>query len=459
MPLPPGAQPNPNLRGLMRFSLNLFIWFTVSCSAGVIPAHNQSLTVASGLPCRDGLNLWLCPWSGYWTDAGATPAASSSVIYQWNDLSGFTNHMMQPNSSLRGYINPVDWSLLLPFQGSAYYSNGISFSGSRRSYTFATSTRSFSLQYPGCSISASNKDPSILPNYGNICVSAQGNGLFQQNATNSTDVSQAVVFLTGSAVAQSLQYGPVTMSAGTNGATTWRGSQLGRYFDYGLSFNGKISQVLAWNRPLSATEISAVTRWLYDLNPHTTNYLRRIVCDGDSITAGYFATNVLTFPYQLQQLEGDKSRVFNSAHHGYKIGDCINNAANFVSPIYVSGLTNYCVLMIGINDLVSGSGNDGPTIYASMGTYLSARTATGFKSIIQTVLPFAGATVAQESNRVVLNSLILGNTSNWFAVVDPASDSHMTNPANTTYYLDGKHPTAAGFGVMASILNAALSGF
>lgn len=42
-----------------------------------------------------GLQLWLAPESGKFTDAGTTPATDGQAVYQWNDQSGNGNHCVQ----------------------------------------------------------------------------------------------------------------------------------------------------------------------------------------------------------------------------------------------------------------------------------------------------------------------------------------------------------------------------
>lgn len=437
----------------MRYSLSLLLLVT-SLVHGAVPLQNQSLTVASGLPCRDGLSLWLSPWTGYWSDAGVTPAVITNTIYQWNDWSGNGKHCLQPTANLRPSLC-TDWSVLFPFLGLKYWTNGVSVN--TRSYTIIQLANQFSsVDGNGCVFGASgvssDHSPSLFVTYALDPRHALAFNGGTGNNTNYPPVDPVPCALYGGASA-SKDYCETLASVASFGAATAGTStaaEVGRYYNYGLQLNGSIKHLLIWNRVLATNEINAVFNWLYDLVPSHRTFLRRVLCTGDSLTAGYLTTDVQTYPYQLQQLEGVRSRVWNVGIHAQVISgqatvDALANAA----------LTNYLVTWCGVNDL-SGGATAG-ACWTNILNFCSNRTTAGWKPVVLTVTPNSGFNAAKESNRVALNNLILGGASNFFGVVDVAADSRLTNAADTTYYADGLHMTKTGYGVVAALVNAFLS--
>lgn len=74
-----------------------------------------------------------------------------------------------------------------------------------------------------------------------------------------------------------------------------------------------------------------------------------------------------------------------------------------------------------------------------------------------TVPPSTWFNGAQETQRQLLNSLIL-NSTQFDAVVDIAGIPEAANPADLTYYSDGLHPTAALASLFADETASAILG-
>jgi hypothetical protein len=77
-----------------------------------------------------------------------------------------------------------------------------------------------------------------------------------------------------------------------------------------------------------------------------------------------------------------------------------------------------------------------------------------------TITPSTLLGAPEEAQRVALNPLILADASHAFdATVDLAGDTHLSNNADTTYYSDGTHWTAAGASIAYTLINAAVAGW
>lgn len=115
------------------------------------------------------------------------------------------------------------------------------------------------------------------------------------------------------------------------------------------------------------------------------------------------------------------------------------------------------VMTGGTSDIWSGGDNDTAAVaFANMETYAASARALGVDSIVATtVTPASIFDGDDETQRLALNSLILGSSA-WESVVDLASEPELSNPANTTYYSDGLHWTAAGAAVAGAAIQPAV---
>ena len=89
--------------------------------------------------------------------------------------------------------------------------------------------------------------------------------------------------------------------------------------------------------------------------------------------------------------------------------------------------------------------------------YIQAMQAAGFsKVIVGTAIArtFAGSAqdkIDKEAERIVYNQLIRDNAAaNNYVVLDFAGLSEMSVSTNTTYFVDGVHPTRTGYNVMGT---------
>lgn len=245
----------------------------------------------------------------------------------------------------------------------------------------------------------------------------------------------------------------------SNGST-YTGVALGRNIrDADEIFKGDIYEVLIYTPAQSTEDLDATRTYLkskYSVKADgsTTEYTSgQIVIDGDSITAGYGAVNNKSYGRQTAELKPNW-KVMTLGVVGDTISgltakatkiDAIKNTSKYSS--------NVLMILIGRNDVKT---QDAATVYANLVTYCQARVAAGWTVWVGTVI---GTTVTAEQAKIVtLNNSIrssLITDAGIAKVIDFAAHADLddaTAAANTTYYTDGTHPTAAGYTIMANIL-------
>jgi lysophospholipase L1-like esterase len=168
-----------------------------------------------------------------------------------------------------------------------------------------------------------------------------------------------------------------------------------------------------------------------------------LVCDGDSLTAGYFnSLNYGNYPMQLGQLINAIS-VTNLGVAGATISPGANSIQNHNVPAIISGIENVLSLFAGTNDLILGIPVS--TITSSLFTYVAAKTTLGYLVTVCT-LPksnYAGNPSNYDSNRALVNGYIRAN----FKFVDLDADPRLANPTPITS--DGLHYNNIGYGYVA----------
>ena len=125
---------------------------------------------------------------------------------------------------------------------------------------------------------------------------------------------------------------------------------------------------------------------------------------------------------------------------------------------WFSGITGTKVLMIflGANDMGDGAS----TFEANLKAYCLARKAAspGLKVVVATLLPQTAS--GFNAFKDAVNTLIYADHSFYDALADFAANATMgcdtTCAANTTYFSDGEHPTAAGHAILGPIAQAAI---
>lgn len=169
-----------------------------------------------------------------------------------------------------------------------------------------------------------------------------------------------------------------------------------------------------------------------------------LVCDGDSITEGFEGTpytSLLPFPTNWT--------IINNGIGGATLSDMRADAPTNVDVHYDPAVQNIVIIWGGTNDFAA-TGSTVAEVYAILQGYCADRHAVGWKVIVTTMLsrtstnPVGGETLDTDKN--AYNALIRAN---WPSFADGISDVAANanlgadgSYANTTYFVDGIHPTS-----------------
>jgi lysophospholipase L1-like esterase len=251
-----------------------------------------------------------------------------------------------------------------------------------------------------------------------------------------------------------LQVAGVTQIIARDTATTAAGSAgLAGYGSYTNSTGIQVTNLVATNILLSFN----------------------VVCDGDSITAGYLLSNPYTqdWPAQTEAALGSAYVFNNFAVSGETVATMTTNAPSTIDPLVSSAYrNNIAVLFGGTNDIYFDADSDdtASTTISRVVAYCQARQAAGWQVVVTTLLPrddFPGtstlpATQAThfEARRQAFNTYIRNNWQSFAnALADVGNDPNMGqagDETNATLFTDGVHPTAAGAAIVAGYMQAAI---
>lgn len=440
---------------------------TVLACAGV-GLQARPLLLAQNPPVF-GYRLWLKRGSGLFTDAGVTPAVPGNTIYQWNDNSGNDYHVTQSTASLRPQMT-ADGSLWFP--GYDYVSGALdhrcldlhaSMSVNSRAFTLFMVSTTSSSGLDGALWQSTGLVPSLLsnehtsgPGLGTLkCW--QGGALLSSGFKNTGATNVQV--MVGRAASSELHLNEQAATLATLNSATQSGGKIGLW-NSSRWFMGTISEVLLYPSALTSAEITAVKNWLYArhaiLSPTPTTQL---VCDGDSLTSGYWATDGKNYPVQLLKGLGNW-RLLNYGIASQKLSEMITNGVANIDSVYDAGMTkNICIGWGGTNDLSSGVAP--ATVFADYKTYGNARKAAGFKFVAMTVLPRVSGSGTFEADRQTFNTSVRGDATFYDALVDVAADNRIGDAGDNldeTYYLtDHIHLNPVGYSIVAGLASAQVS--
>lgn len=189
-----------------------------------------------------------------------------------------------------------------------------------------------------------------------------------------------------------------------------------------------------------------------------------VVCEGNSLTFGAWSSDPPTksYPAQLQARLGHSWAVLNLGGNAETTEQMVfNDEATFsaiseLASRFRSARANPMidVLWEGTNSLLHH--DTGAKASRLMEQLISQREAEGFKVIVLTCLPGQSPGSWFEAQRRVYNSLILQNAAHADAVVDVASDPHLTNDLSPYYAPDHFHLNDAGYAVVAGLVSQAV---
>lgn len=221
---------------------------------------------------------------------------------------------------------------------------------------------------------------------------------------------------------------------------------------------GKMGQVLMVSRKLNDTEALQTIEML-EAKWGCAN--RVIACDGDSLTRGYGVSAAQAYPAVMQGSLGTNYDVRNFGVDSQTLATMITTAAAQIDTPFGAVLgskKNGVVCFAGTNDLYFGA--SAATTITRFQTYCAARRSAGLKVIACTIIDHAepsGSWTAADA--LTVNNSIRANYATYADVLcDLAADSRLANHADTTYFnADGVHLTAAGYAVVASLVQSAVN--
>lgn len=260
-----------------------------------------------------------------------------------------------------------------------------------------------------------------------------------------------------SATAMHAYYKNTATSFAARGAGVYPGGRIGGS-GAGLDFNyrGEKYFFAVWSRPLTDQEVTDLRANLATVFPQAVpkTFRRCIVFDGDSISEGYGATDLQNNFRQVLRALGDTSDidVYNQSVFGTLSSTLYANRVAHLSGIDMATSKNAYYIGVGSNDLNA----DVPanTIWTSyLLPSIQYAQSQGRQVIVGTVLSRSTFTAPREAERLALNNLKRTNAATYgYTVADYDTQPDLANPANTTYYLDGIHPTSLGYTRMAAVL-------
>lgn len=407
------------------------------------------------------------------TSSGDFTVDASNNISQWNDLSGNNNHLTQTGA------NTLKPQLTTDSDGNL----GVEFIKGRSGYLDIPSGIDVDARDCAIWVIASRTpdisgggfdDQSYLIGFGVVAgdVGIQANhtgldldafdgnkrasGINNQNITClmglNSDASSSDIHLNKQSAATAVQIDIDISNAG------------GRLGNHGsvtsLEWRGVIKAVLVYNVAQDALAIAQIKTWAQTTYGAGKTNTDQFAFHGDSLTSGTGVNINDSYPEQLWRLRAGNFDGINAAWPGIGVPQIITEGTADVDTFYDAATytgKKVCVLWVGTNNL--SIGQSAASILADLQTYASDRQTTGWQILVCTITPQSGITGAEETERTTLNSDIITNTGSWHdGSIDLAGNANLDDETDTTYYNgDQVHMTAAGYGVVASLVNAAIN--
>jgi lysophospholipase L1-like esterase len=224
-------------------------------------------------------------------------------------------------------------------------------------------------------------------------------------------------------------------------------------------WQARVKHFVLYDRVLDAGEVTQIMEWAtaQGVNLAPT---KNLAFEGDSICTGALADPFLGW-VPLMNLSND-IRQNNMAQSGYKLSESVAAAATEIDNRIDPSADNAVIVTCGVNDIAAG--DSAATIYANLATYGAARKTAGWDKVaIFGITPFGVTDTVRQALRTLLlaDFTVATATPNIYAAgvgvtyadfyVDIAADTTIGIFAarlDTTYYVDGLHPTNAGHVVL-----------
>ncbi len=219
-------------------------------------------------------------------------------------------------------------------------------------------------------------------------------------------------------------------------------------------WRGVINSVTIWSTPLSSVQASnatMVSRWL---NHSSEN----LIIEGDSTSQHSVGSPTISWPYHyyLQPAVSNNLVVYSVAAGGDPAANMRLTYTNQIRPLAPGAFgvdEATLVFAPGINDLLAGTA--AATIFSHVSEVVRNAAGDGFKVWLATVPPSMSYSAAQQTQRTLLNDLILTNQMTVERVLRRDVLYSITNTASgVDFAADGLHFTSDGYRKMAGLVGA-----
>lgn len=268
----------------------------------------------------------------------------------------------------------------------------------------------------------------------------------------SGSASQRILRNNGNSQTNASPYTLATTAGGYIGASsvvTTEGNEIFAFVVYGGELNSSDKALVD----------TGFKNTFHAMTPYTT----RLICDGDSITAGFTTGAYLYgYPRVISAALGKSVGLYNIAVPGQTMNTCYSNRVNVTNRYDSAYAKNLNIIFAGTNDIDNKASGTivgyGTTIFNSYTLpYIQAMQTAGFNkvfvgtAIARTWVGSAQDKIDKEAERLAYNQLIRDNAAaNNYVVLDFAGLSQMSDSTNTTYFVDTVHPTRAGYNAMGT---------
>jgi lysophospholipase L1-like esterase len=417
-----------------------------------------------------GLRLWLAADAGLYADAGVTPITDGGGVYQWNDRSGYANHLSQSTSALRPiYRATVDGDIgCVEFGNHVLERTLASFASGATALTVFAVVEQANL---GTLLSTNGTSAGLDFMFNASAVGGSGQRTFFGSAhaiygatfshptwlhelwydgAQATNAERFRFFACGRAIETAT--GALSFTGDVPAALpVAQGFRLGDAGGGSSRWSGRLRELLVYVGVPTDDAAESLRDYLQERHGQGTR--AQVTCVGDSLTSGT-GTPSASWPTQLADALGSGWAVANLGIFNTTLQSWLAWAPTLRYPP-AGHVVDAEVAMLGTNDLAIGQ--TAAEIEADLTAYWAARRAAGQRVVACTVIACGTFSGAAEAHRGTLNTWIRLQADTWDALADLAADSRLSNSADTTYYSgDTVHLTATGYLVVAQAVKAAL---
>lgn len=404
--------------------------------------------------------FWLDPsdLSTLWQDTGGTmPAVVGNPVGRIDDKSGNGNNALQSTAANRPILRQdADGAYYLEFDGS----------NDTLSVTVATSqpwTSIYGFQFvSGATITDGNSASERLALYVTTGTYKLFDGAERVTLiANHTEKEWLVIGFNGSSTyfgGRNGLTGPITFGA-TEAPT---GIILGAACNSTNHAQMRVYQAISVNRSITFAERILARSWIYRSSLIADYPNQLVVCDGNSLTAGYGGAD--NYPALLAAMLPSGALNRNYGASSQTTADMSSDAATQVDNnlrAYTGAAT--LIAWETTNDIYFGA--DLATCQSRFQAYFNARIAAGWRDsgnkLVAMTLTARGNFPDQPGMSVILDNFNIWLRANYATyathLVDLAADARLSDFNNTTYFqADKVHLTNAGSTVVAGLVYAAV---